>query len=216
MHEGVHEKSVKLSIAGSARGGFSGGGVGRRSVASSGGGRGGTVGSGGRGVNDGKQSPTGGGSFIPVYAAAGVLVLPMMSVSCLSAKGGAMVIRKLAFLVIFFCIFFSASPSSNIMVSASMHEGVHEENVKLSTGGGVRGGFGGGSRSSGSSGGGHDGVGGKGGRGGNGGKQRPSGGGNFNPIYVANRNDSAANCQTSAMFFTKLGASVMALSCLIF
>lgn len=69
MHEGVHEKSVKLSIAGSARGGFSGGGVGRRSVASSGGGRGGTVGSGGRGVNGGKLSPTGGGSFIPVYAA---------------------------------------------------------------------------------------------------------------------------------------------------
>lgn len=46
-----------------------------------------------------------------------VLLGLQMLVSCLSAKGGAMVIRKLAFLVIFFCIFFSASPSSNVMVS---------------------------------------------------------------------------------------------------
>ncbi|KAJ8641546.1 hypothetical protein MRB53_018240 [Persea americana] len=56
-----------------------------------------------------------------------------------------------------------------------MHEGVHEENVKLLTGGGARGGIGGGGRSSGSSGGGHGGVGGKGGRGGNGGNKDQDG-----------------------------------------
>lgn len=67
MHEAIHEESVKLSVGGGARGGF--GGRGGSSGGSRGKGGSGTDGSGGKGGNAGNRSPTGSGSFIPIYAA---------------------------------------------------------------------------------------------------------------------------------------------------
>ncbi|KAJ8641547.1 hypothetical protein MRB53_018241 [Persea americana] len=115
--------------------------------------------------------------------------------------------RKLAFLIIFFA--FSASSSFNIMVSASVHEGVHEKSVKLSIAGSAGGGRGGTVRS--------------GGRGVNGGKQSPTGGGSFIPVYVAgagaahgnqHHRSNATNCRFSSMLFVIIWATIMASICL--